>query len=202
VLGPPGAGRWRLVAKRGVRALSHDSGRVPDTTLVTLDPDSTGDWGLTLEYVGAATLSPSGVMARAGKPYTFSYERFEPPIRWSVQFFRWKDSAKTFDTPVDTAVKTLPRLDVLRYDRPGNDHWSLRASGAVTLAPGSYTLRAISDDAIRVYVDDKLAIDDWTPHESKVDTAALAAGNHQLRVEYAQVDGWVELRVEIVRGTP
>ena len=28
----------------------------------------------------------------------------------------------------------------------------------------------------------------------------VAAGRHELRVQYFQVDGWVELRLDIVRG--
>jgi hypothetical protein len=78
--------------------------------------------------------------------------------------------------------------------------WALEATSAVTLSPGTYTLRTISDDAVRVWVDGKLAIDDWTPHESTVDAVPLAAGRHELRVEYYQVDGWTELRLDIVRG--
>ena len=70
----------------------------------------------------------------------------------------------------------------------------------MTLPPGRYTLRTISDDAVRVWVDGKLAIDDWTPHESAVDHAPLTGGPHELRVQYYQVDGWVELRLDMVRG--
>ena len=83
--------------------------------------------------------------------------------------------------------------------------WSLEATGSVDLPPapaaGVYTLRTISDDAVRVWVDGTLVIDSWTPHESQIDAASLAAGRHALRVEYRQVDGWVELRVDITRRT-
>jgi hypothetical protein len=61
-------------------------------------------------------------------------------------------------------------------------------------------LRSISDDGIRVYVDGERLIDNWTPHGSEVDNVEIRPGRHELRVEYYQVDGWVELRVEIVRG--
>ena len=115
------------------------------------------------------------------KGQQFSYGRFEPPIRWTA------DS------------KSLPRVDFFSY-RPG--HWSLQATGTVTLSPGFYTLRAISNNAMRLYLDDKLVIDAWTPHESKVDYAEMPAGQHTLRVEYNQTDGWIELRVEIIRGRP
>jgi hypothetical protein len=79
--------------------------------------------------------------------------------------------------------------------------WALEARSTVTLAPGTYTLRTISDDAVRVWVDGKLVIDDWKPHESAVDVAPISAGKHELRVQYFQVDGWTELRLDIVRGS-
>jgi hypothetical protein len=50
-------------------------------------------------------------------------------------------------------------------------------------------------------VDGKQVIDDWSLHESRVDTAPLTGGTHSLRVEYFQIDGWTELRVEILKGT-
>ena len=70
----------------------------------------------------------------------------------------------------------------------------------VNLAPGRYTLRTISDDAIRVWVDDELVIDAWAPHGSEVHTAPIAPGRHEIRIAYAQREGWMELRVEIVEG--
>ena len=80
-------------------------------------------------------------------------------------------------------------------------NWSLQATGTWNLDPGTYSVRTISDDAVRVWVDGALVIDAWTPHESQVDHASLPAGKHDLRVEYRQVDGWVELRVDIIRGS-
>jgi alpha-L-fucosidase len=82
------------------------------------------------------------------------------------------------------------------------EHISLKATGTVTLPAGAYALRTISDDAVRVWVDGALLIDNWTPHESAVDVAPLGAGRHELKVEYVQVGGWTELRLEILRGAP
>src|SRR5215510_13654529 len=45
VLGP--AGRWRVVARRGVAELSPTGGRVGDTLVVTPARDSRGDWSVT-----------------------------------------------------------------------------------------------------------------------------------------------------------
>jgi len=199
VLGPEGT--WRVVARRGVAAISRAAGSVGDTIAVTPAPDSVGDWEVKLEYRGAATVSPRGLKAAAGRPYRFSYERFEPRIGWTMKFFTWTDSTRVFETPINA---TAARLDFEWY-RPTLTglplaHWSLDATGTVTLAPGTYTLRTISDDAVRVWVDGLLVIDHWTPHESMVDAAPLTGGRHELRVAYYQVDGWTELRVDIVRG--
>ena len=116
----------------------------------------------------------------------FTYAWFEPRIDWTIVF--------------PDSTRAAKRLDFMWY-QPQSRNWSLSATGTVELPPGSYSLRTISDDAIRVWIDGVLAIDDWTPHESQVDYAPLSPGRHELRVEYRQVDGWVELRVDIVRGS-
>lgn len=204
VLGPAEGGRWRLVTRRGVAVLSRTSGRIGDTLVVTPASDSLADWNVTLEYRGAATVSPRGIRRAAGQPYRFSYGRFEPPIDWSVRFFSWSDTADVFAQPIDSTHAA--RLDFMWYRPPRTlprlpqERWSLRATSVVDLPPGAYTLRAISDDAVRVWVDGKLVVDAWSPHESRVDEAPIAGGGHELRVEYYQNDGWVELRVEVVRS--
>ena len=40
----------------------------------------------------------------------------------------------------------------------------------------------ISDDGARVWVDGKLVLDAWEPHESRVDRVPLAGGRHALKV--------------------
>jgi len=178
VLGPPG--RWRLASSNGVAEVSKKSGVVGDTIAVT--PDSSGDWEVTLESRGKR----------------FSYGSFAPRINWSVRF--------SVDSPT-APVRAFPRLDLLWYRPPPafaflpQSNWSLEATGSVTLPTGTYSVRTISDDAVRVWVDGVLVIDNWTPHESQVDYAPLAPGAHDLRAAYRQVDGWVELRVDIIRGS-
>ena len=209
VLGPAGA--WRVIDRRGVSTLSSDSGRVGDTIAVT--PATGGDWEIRLEYRGAETRSPHGTLRPAGEPYEFSYGRLEPTAPWDVRFFTWDDRS---DPRKDTSAvarrargkpiaTTRPaRLDYFWY-RPTakgvpQEHWAAVATTHVTLSPGNYSVRTISDDAIRVWIDDRLAIDHWAPHESEVDYAPIVAGRHELRVEYYQVGGWTELRLDIVRG--
>jgi hypothetical protein len=150
----------------------------------------------------------------AGAPYHFSYARFDPAPSWTARFFTWSDStdprkqAAAFARLLETTpivTQQTPRLDYVWYSPTikgvPQSKFAVVVTGRITLPAGAYTLRSISDDGVRVFVDNKLAIDDWTPHESTVDVAPLAGGAHELRVEYYQVDGWTELRLDVVRGT-
>ncbi len=211
VIGP--AGKWRVSAQSGVASVSKMEGTVGDTIAVTPKPDSIGDWTITLEYTGVSVTSPRGEKFARGDPYRFSYERFEPRIDWSIQFYKWTDSIADLRKGADGFAELLktpplisgraPRLDYQGYRAlPGlpRENFALDASGSVNLPPGEYTLRTISDDGISVWVDGKLMIHNWQQHESAVDYAPITGGHHDLRVEYYQADGWYELRVDVLKG--
>jgi parallel beta-helix repeat protein len=211
VLGP--AGRWRVVRMRGVARLSSSRGTVGDTIAVTPHADSTGDWRVELEYVGAATVSARGVRAAAGVPQRFAYERFEPAQQWTQRVFRYDDQTDPFKKPAafdalvrgaPVLVREAPRLDWF-WSRPRDreipaERFVMDASGTVVLPPGRHTLRTLSDDAVRVWVDGALVIDHFTPHETAPMYAAINGGAHTIRVQYVQVAGWVELRLDLLRG--
>lgn len=199
VLGP--TGEWKVVRRRGVAALTKERGRTGDTIVVAPMKTFENDWEITLEYRGGSVVSPRGVRQAAGTPYTFSYGRFDPIGAWHVAFFALADSVAP-RTPITTL--DTPRLDFMWY-RPTvqgvpQANFRIAASAVVTLGAGRYVLRTISDDAIRVWVDDSLVIDNFKPHESAVNRADIGPGTHTLRVEYYQLDGWTELRVEVMRG--
>ncbi len=210
-LGP--SGRWRVVERKNVASVSRTEGAIGDTITVTPRPDTTGEWRLTLEYRGKATTSPRGELKPTRAGYRFSWGAFEPPQNWDARFFAWTDATDPRSKPAafdslfasgkPLLEKRISRIDYEWY-RPlvkelPLEKWAMSATTTVDLPPGSYTLRTLSDDAIRVWVDGKLAVDDWKPHESVVDSALLAAGRHVLRVDYYQVDGWTEVRLDIVR---
>lgn len=225
ILGP--SGRWRIVRRRGIEAVSRESGVVGDTitvraaTVATVATGATGatevagaadDWSLQLEYVGDSVRTPRGEVVAAGTPYRFGYEHFVPNAQWNVLFYSWADSTTAAPAAATAALQHDPlfvrresRLDYFWYRPPLHElpqsRWALSATGQVNLPAGRYTLRTISDDGVRVWVDGRLVIDRWTHHESRVDHAPLTAGRHNLRVEYFQDDGWAELRLDIVRGT-
>ena len=185
VLGP--SGHWTVTRYHGLTSLSRGRGTSGDTIVAIPAPGLEGNWGITLAD-------------SAGRP--FAFEHFEPIQGWDARYFTWADSATWAGTPL--LSRREPRLDLMWYRPPvvaiPQAGWALEATTTVDLPPGDYTLRTISDDAIQLWVDGRLVIDHSAPHESLVDTAWLKAGRHALKVRYRQVDGWVECRVEIVRG--
>lgn len=213
VAGPPG--RWRVVARPGVAALSAARGRTGDTLVVTPAPGRAGDWGVTLEYVGGATVSPRGVRQAAGAPVRFSWRWFEPVATWTQRVFAWDDATDPRTHPEAFAallrgapllVREAPRLDWF-WSRPRDPaiparRMAMEAEATVALPPGAHALRVLSDDAVRVWVDDALVVDDWVPHETAVRTAPVSGGTHRVRVQFLQVDGWVELRLDWLTSAP
>jgi parallel beta-helix repeat protein len=212
LLGPEG--RWRLTGRRGVLSVSGGARRTGDTLLVTVAPDSLRDWQVDLVFDGAATVSPRGIATRATDDVPVTFRRFEPAGPWRVEIFTWSDStgdpnvapaafqAMTSGTPALTL--TPHRLDWMWY-RPTvegipQERWAAVATATVTIPEGEHSLRMISDDGARVWVDGEPAIDRWTPHGSEVAYAPISPGRHELRVVYYQLGGWAEVRLDIIPG--
>lgn len=213
VLGPPG--EWRVHRMRGVGGTGPRSGETGDTLWFQPERGSERDWEVTLEYIGEATVSPRGIAAPAGSSVLFGYGLFEPTGAWDVRVVTWTDQAHDpADDPsafqallagTPAVERTEPRLDYMWY-RPTvegipQERWGLEATTTVTLPDGAYSLRTISDDGVRVWVDGELVIDRFDPHGSEVDYAPLTPGSHELRVQYYQLEGWSEIRVDVVRGS-
>lgn len=110
---------------------------------------------------------------------------------------------EVFDNPDLTGRPKLTRVDpdvnhAWKYtgsphESIPSDNFGVRWTG--TLEPRrteTYTLTAVSDDKARVWIDGKLVIDAWDPHEPRVDRAevALTAGTrHSIRIDYAEQSG-------------
>jgi len=75
-----------------------------------------------------------------------------------------------------------------------SSNFSVRWIGNITVpaSVGDVTLAALSDDGVRVWVDNQLCIGNWGPNNAVTteSTTTLKAGQtHQLRVEYLQLGG-------------
>ena len=191
VLGPPQ--KWTLRSATGA-SVSAKTGSIPGEITVTPPAGRLVDFSVTL---------------RDGAGRDFSYSRFVAPIDWNLRFY--DVSARTYEPPDMAMISKLPVILEAKSDRIDylsgraiaqglpNDNIALIAEGSVELPKGNFTLRTISDDGVRVWVDGKLVIDRWDVHESLVDEVPITGGHHNLKVEYFERTGWAELRVEIVR---
>ncbi|MES2304839.1 MAG: right-handed parallel beta-helix repeat-containing protein [Gemmatimonadota bacterium] len=211
VLGP--AGRWQVVSRDGVASLSASSGKVGDTLVVTPVAGHENDYRVQLEYRGLATTSPFGEKIAAGTAVRFGWSRYLPTASWHLRFLAWDSvrTPRTDDAAIaqalrDAEITTMDttRLDLTWYGPPRKiipqANVLTEATTSVTLAPGKYTMRTISDDAVKVYLDGNLLLDDWAPGESHAKAAEFTAtGTHTIRVVHLQIDGWYELRLDIER---
>lgn len=208
VLGP--AGKWTLKSIRGGTA-STKAGSVPGEFQVA--PAGPGlDLDVTLEYVGALVTSPRGQVILAGTPNVVTYRVIEPVQTWAVSWWTFDGSTDPVAVPPAFAARlktppakteTLPRLDFLSSrslsaDLPV-DRVAMRAETTIRVPAGSLQMFVMSDDGVRVWVDDKLIVDRWTIHETAVDRIVLAPGNRRIRLEYFEMVGWAELQVRFGR---
>ena len=77
------------------------------------------------------------------------------------------------------------------------DRFSARWQRYIDVAAGTYRFTATSDDGIRVIVDGRSIIDQWTDHPAQTFTGDidLATGHHLVTVEYYENTGYAVVRV-------
>ena len=118
---------------------------------------------------------------------------------WTLRYWQWTSPGNAVAPPPDwDALTRQPPAHTERaekialvwgFGRPGNleaDFFAAEASADIDLPPGEYVLCASADDGVRVWVDGKLAIDDWGPHADRPVsvTLPLVSGKHAFRVAY------------------
>jgi hypothetical protein len=211
ILGPKGT--WKVAETRGVDALSANSGTVPGTMYVRIDPEKAGDVLVRLSYTGGETVDYRGVTTPAGQTTFFQYSKFVAPIDWTVSWYVYDSSAQ--DPRTSTAYKAIiagpktysVKTKELNYAWGGSpiagipaDYFLTLAEGAFTIDSGNYEIEVTSDDGVRVWLDDKVILDDWTYHGPKTESIPVRlGGRHRLRVEHFELNGYSTLKVIIKR---
>ncbi|MCO5296321.1 MAG: right-handed parallel beta-helix repeat-containing protein [Fimbriimonadaceae bacterium] len=209
ILGPKG--KWNATTFRGA-TLSASSGDVPGWVDVRVAPGKATDLLLDFEYRGAAVVTPFGQRIPAGKAVRFEYRKFFTPIDWTVKWFAYDKATQEPRTMLDAFHKLLEgtplkteKTDTINYawgGSPGagvpDNYFATLAEGKFEVPAGEYTLNVTSDDGVRVWVDGKVVIDNWTYHGPTLDTAKLKLGGaHRIRVEHFEIDGYSTLKVEL-----
>lgn len=217
ILGPKG--NWVVKSTKGVRGLSATRGVFPASVTAIRVPSSRIDMLIELEYKGEGITTPFGEARAANQPYRFRFRKFFQPIAWDVLFFSL-DTA--FHNPLTTGqlfaptVRMAPvkeeKVDRLDYawwgglpaDRVYKQFMTV-ASGKAELLPGEYELSVTWDDAVRVYVDNKMVIDEWRPAKLSFDESPnrkirlKLGGNHDFRVEHLELGGFATLALKLRR---
>lgn len=107
------------------------------------------------------------------------------PGPWQGEYFNGRDLTKS---------PTLTRTDsAINFDwgsgspAPGinANEFAARWTGTFTFEAGRYRFTTTTDDGVRLYVDDRLILQNWRPMRgTRTAYADLAAGQHTVRVEY------------------
>jgi hypothetical protein len=169
-----------------------------------LDTIVMGEWG------------PWDFRSREPKPKQREPGGLLASSRWKATWFRWDDAGdprkdverwrKLVKTPLASAevgAWVNPHggdADVRK--KVGNDHFGMIATTTLVIAKaGPHTLSVVSDDGVRVLVDGKSVVENWTWHAPTKNEAEieLAAGPHTFTVEYFQIDGALALTMDLVR---
>jgi parallel beta-helix repeat protein len=193
VLGPPQPFRVED-ATQGI-AIAADGERLPATLQITSHD------GESRPFRFAVVLPESG-------------ERIEArglilAARWRVRFYRWP-RVGPMQPPADweavlrgppLAELELPSVDFRWGGGPPReglpaDHFGTVCETTLRLPAGKYILRTVSDDGVRVRVDGRLVIDNWTWHPPAEDRAVLAWQDtaHAVRIDHFEIDGVAQLQ--------
>ena len=212
ILGP--SGKWKSQNIAGVK-LSRLTGNVPDTISARKNPSPLTDVKIELEYSGSSFNDEFGRKISAGQAFNFSYEKFELPMKWLINYYRidtfnpakypgvFTNAIKMGSLKTDTADK----LEFTWWGAPSlkvpEDHFALVAIAQQDFPKGDYSFGITADDGVRLYVDGKMVMNEWDDSkydyddELHHDVTLHLEGTHQLKVEYYEQTGFATLMLHI-----
>ena len=216
------AGKWRMKSFKGIDSVSAKTGTFPATITAKRIKSGETDIDIQLEYVGNEIRTPMGATIPKGRPYVFSFTKFFQPIDWTVNWF--KVDTSTYN-PLATGelfapnVRLMPlkteKVQKLNYawwsgiktDTAQISQFITVAEGTGDFQQGEYEFGITWDDAVRLYVDNELVIDEWNPSNYKFDESShrvakltLTGGIHHLRVEHLKLGGFAALALRVKKG--
>ena len=216
LLGPKG--KWKIKSFKGVKDISLMSGEFPVSVTATKITASKTDIVIELEYAGSAITTPLGQTIVKGLPYLFSYKKFFLPVDFTVNWYSYDfknhDPIKTGQIiPPNYRLKAFKtentnKLDYawwggIKTDEGQVKNFVTSASGSADFEKGNYELGVTWDDAVRVYLDGKLIIDEWNPSLYKFDESPHKTiklqldGKHYITVEHVELGGFATLSLKI-----
>jgi hypothetical protein len=216
LLGP--RGRWVIRKSGGLGNFSSRTGTFPATITAVKEKGSRVDIEIELEYVGEAITTPFGEKVNAGKPYKFYFKKFFQPMDWEVLFFSmdttyYNPLREEGLFPPNAKYAPIRRERVTRLDYAWWGGIKTKdqvyrqfitiASTRMDIPPGDYELSVTWDDAVRIYMDDRLLLDEWNPSLYKFDESPNKriplhiTGPHDIRVEHLELGGFATLSLKL-----
>ncbi|MBI2920322.1 MAG: right-handed parallel beta-helix repeat-containing protein [Planctomycetes bacterium] len=208
LLGP--AGTFEVLEAAGDVHVEPRSGTAPATLRVLAVPKGDPPHGVVCPFSIRVRTSAGAVLEARGTLIDTS---------WNVEFWAWEPrdgdhggylaalDAEPWKTLTATPPLATAATSVLR--RPWEsaaiprDHFADRATTRLRLTAGRWRFTTTSDDGVRVLVDGKPVIENWTWHAPATDVAEadLAEGVHEIVVEHFEIDGYeaLELAIEPAR---
>ena len=203
MMGP--AGEWKIVKAKGVSQASANSGKFPAELTVQKDANGLTDIDIEFEYTGSAVTSPFGVKYEAGKPYTFHYREFAIPYNWQMKWFTFDDTNDPLKheaefkkmiagEPVKTSTgKELHNVFGKNFGKNiARQKIATVSTTAIDVPEATYKIGISASELVKLYVDDKLLIENWDPAKLKNDEdnhkdgIISLKGKHTIRIEQAQ----------------
>ncbi len=216
LLGP--TGKWLIKNARGVKNFSLKKGNFPASLTAVKEKGTRTDIMIELEYTGGSITTAYGETIQPGKPYKFFFKKFFQPMDWLVLFYSLDTSGHnplatgTLFSPLERKApfktEKTDRLDYAWWGgiKVGNEQYTrfiTLAETTFTIPAGLYELSVTWDDAVRVYFDNKLVINEWNPSLYKFDESphrrirVNLGGNHYFRVEHLELGGFATLSLKL-----
>jgi hypothetical protein len=188
-------------------------------------PDKKDDSRLTVSAVESG-VHPYLLRVKAGAKPLGEISGTLVAAKWQTTFFKWTasiDPRKNLEayrklaagpTAVSAMIDELAFKygmrgpselgisDKITAAKLGQDHFGMVARTRLPLAEGTWQFTTESDDGVRVSIDGKPVIDNWTWHGPTRDTGTLTIETPrtvEIEVEHFQIDGFATLQFSISR---
>lgn len=214
IIGP--AGSWKIVQQRGVKEISSLAGTIPAGISAIRTNEPGQDIFIELEYTGEAIVTPLGKKISKGALYRFNYRNALLPVNWQVKWYGFSPGNDPLKNPAiipeleqqpPLQTESITGLDYAWWNGVGGEKKQERfltvAVSDIDLPAGSYVLGVSWEDAVRIYIDDKLLLDEWKPAQHLYDESPhrdlplQLAGHHHIRVEQANQEGFATLIIKL-----
>ena len=186
-----------------------------------LEPEPGTDEPFRVEVFGMAGVHPYTLKLRA-KDFEAVYQDTLVVAKWQATFFPWtvdpREDLAGWRAHADEAVARRAEVGSLTFDYggggpkdvgisdaitaagPGGDRFGMIATSKLRLTPGTWRVRTLSDDGVRVVIDGEPVIENWTWHGPTRDEGLFVLDETRLvevLVEHFEIDGHAVLEFVI-----